>query len=168
MCSSARLLADVSGPETPPGTALLIGAAAASGVRIAAFQPRPTFTHAHGREPNWRNLMIQYASDAHLDNSDAVLAGPMSLDEVTGEHQTLVLEGCDGVGKSTLGERLSTDYGFAVVHSPKTPDHLDLASRDRSILAGAGRILLDRCFISELVYGPLHRGSILSRAVRGR
>ncbi|KPC62596.1 nucleoside 2-deoxyribosyltransferase [Streptomyces chattanoogensis] len=73
-CSSARLLADVSGPETPPGTALLIGAAAASGVRIAAFQPRPTFTHAHGREPNWRNLMIQYAADAHLDSGDAVLS----------------------------------------------------------------------------------------------
>ncbi len=74
VCSGARLLADVSGPETPPGTALLIGAAAASGVRIAAFQPRPTFTHAHGREPNWRNLMVQYATDAHLDNGDAVLS----------------------------------------------------------------------------------------------
>ncbi|WP_069625375.1 nucleoside 2-deoxyribosyltransferase [Streptomyces niveus] len=74
VCSTARLLADVSGPETPPGTALLIGAAAASGVRIAAFQSRPTFTHAHGREPNWRNLMIQYAADAHLDNGDAVLS----------------------------------------------------------------------------------------------
>ncbi|AXG78607.1 nucleoside 2-deoxyribosyltransferase [Streptomyces paludis] len=72
VCSAARLLADVSGPETPPGTALLIGAAAASGVRIAAFQPRPTFTHAQGREPNWRNLMVQYATDAHLANGDAV------------------------------------------------------------------------------------------------
>jgi nucleoside 2-deoxyribosyltransferase len=72
--SAARLLADVSGPETPPGTALLIGAALASGLRIAAFQPRPTFTHAHGREPNWRNLMVQYAADTHLDNGDAVLS----------------------------------------------------------------------------------------------
>ncbi|MFG2720757.1 hypothetical protein ACGFW5_21025 [Streptomyces sp. NPDC048416] len=61
-------------PETPPGTALLMGAAAASGVRIAAFQPGPPFTHANGREPNWRNLMIQYAADAHLDNSDAALS----------------------------------------------------------------------------------------------
>ncbi|MGQ4487594.1 nucleoside 2-deoxyribosyltransferase [Streptomyces sp. SAS_281] len=74
VCSATRLLADVSGAETPPGAALLIGAAAASGVRIAAFQMRPTFTHAHGREPNWRNLMIQYAVDAHLDNGDAVLS----------------------------------------------------------------------------------------------
>ncbi|MEU3218775.1 nucleoside 2-deoxyribosyltransferase [Streptomyces sp. NPDC006971] len=72
--SAARLLSDVSGPETPPGTALLIGAALARGVRIAAFQPRPTLTHAHGREPNWRNLMIQYAVDTHLDNDEAVLS----------------------------------------------------------------------------------------------
>ncbi|QKW53556.1 nucleoside 2-deoxyribosyltransferase [Streptomyces buecherae] len=71
-CSATRLLADVSGPETPPGTALLIGAAAAGGARIAAYQPRPTFTHAHGREPNWRNLMIQYAAEAHLDTDDAL------------------------------------------------------------------------------------------------
>ncbi|MEU3051776.1 nucleoside 2-deoxyribosyltransferase [Streptomyces griseus] len=70
--SAARLLADVSGPETPPGTALLIGAALASGVQIAAFQPRVTFTHAQGREPNWRNLMVQYATDAHLDSGEAV------------------------------------------------------------------------------------------------
>ncbi|MEV0928786.1 nucleoside 2-deoxyribosyltransferase [Streptomyces spongiicola] len=72
--AAARLLADVSGPETPPGTALLIGTALASGVRIAAYQPRPTYTHAHGREPNWRNLMIQYASEAHLESGEAVLS----------------------------------------------------------------------------------------------
>ncbi|AEW95195.1 MULTISPECIES: nucleoside 2-deoxyribosyltransferase [Streptomycetaceae] len=73
-CGASRLLADVSGPETPPGTALLIGAALASGVRIGAFHPRPTYTHASGREPNWRNLMIQYAVHAHLDGMEAVQA----------------------------------------------------------------------------------------------
>lgn len=82
----------------------------------------------------------------------------MNLDEITGRYETVVLEGCDGVGKSTLAERLGMHHGFAVVHSPRTPDHLDLASRYRTILAGNGRILFDRCFISELVYGPLHRG----------
>ncbi|MCX5395568.1 hypothetical protein [Streptomyces sp. NBC_00102] len=81
----------------------------------------------------------------------------MNLDEIVG-YQTVVLEGCDGVGKSTLGKRLSTRHGFTVVHSPRTPDHLNLASRYRTILDGTGRILFDRCFISELVYGPLHRG----------
>lgn len=82
----------------------------------------------------------------------------MNLDEIAHEHQTLVLEGCDGVGKSTLGALLSTHHGFRVVHSPKTPDHVDLVNRYRNILAGTERILFDRCFISELVYGPLYRG----------
>ncbi|MFC9913958.1 nucleoside 2-deoxyribosyltransferase [Streptomyces sp. NPDC127197] len=64
------LVADVSGPETPPGGAVLIGAAAALRRRIAAHLPTAVITHAHGREPNWRNLMIQYAvgtrvCDAH-------------------------------------------------------------------------------------------------------
>ncbi|MFI2031641.1 hypothetical protein [Streptomyces buecherae] len=82
----------------------------------------------------------------------------MKLDQIAGEYQTLALEGCDGVGKSTLAARLSMHYGFTVVHSPKTPDHLDLVSRYREILTQTGRLLFDRCFISELVYGPLHRG----------
>ncbi|WP_129839480.1 nucleoside 2-deoxyribosyltransferase [Streptomyces sp. RFCAC02] len=73
-CDAPRFLADVSGPETPPGTALLIGAALASGVRIAAFHPRPTYTHASGREPNQRNLMIQYAVHAYLADLEAVRA----------------------------------------------------------------------------------------------
>lgn len=74
VCSADRFLVDVSGPETPPGAALLIGAAAARGVRTAAVHPRPSFTHAHGREPNWRNLMIQYATEARLDNREDVLS----------------------------------------------------------------------------------------------
>ncbi|MFD7896954.1 nucleoside 2-deoxyribosyltransferase [Streptomyces sp. NPDC059743] len=74
MCSADRLLADVSGPETPPGTALLIGAAAARSIRTAAVHPRSSFTHAHGREPNWRNLMIQYAAETRLDNREDVLS----------------------------------------------------------------------------------------------
>ncbi|MEV6981742.1 hypothetical protein AB0M95_10865 [Sphaerisporangium sp. NPDC051017] len=86
------------------------------------------------------------------------MADGMNLDEIASTCDTLVLEGPDGVGKSALAERLSRRHGFEVVHSPKTPDHLDLASRYRAILGGAGRILFDRCFISELVYGPLYRG----------
>ncbi|MGW8558158.1 hypothetical protein [Streptomyces tubercidicus] len=53
-------------------------------------------------------------------------------------YDTLILEGPDEVGKSTLAERLSAQHGFQVIHSPKTPDHLDLATRYREILNGAG------------------------------
>lgn len=71
---ATRLLVDVSGPETPPGGALLIGAACASGTPTAAYACRTGFTHAVGREPNWRNLMIQYAVQARLDTPEAVTA----------------------------------------------------------------------------------------------
>jgi thymidylate kinase len=82
----------------------------------------------------------------------------MNINQIAAGHRTLVLEGCDGVGKTTLAQRLPTHHDFTVVHSPRTPDHLDLASRYRSILAQEGHLLFDRCFLSELVYGPLHRG----------
>ncbi|MFD8148293.1 nucleoside 2-deoxyribosyltransferase [Streptomyces sp. NPDC059708] len=63
--AATHLVVDASGPETPPGAALLIGAAAARQQPVIAYQPQPVYTHAHGREPNWRNLMIQYASARH-------------------------------------------------------------------------------------------------------
>jgi hypothetical protein len=44
------------------------------------------------------------------------------------------------------------------VHSGRTADGVDLVSRYRSILAVPGKIVLDRSFISELVYGPLQYG----------
>lgn len=66
------LVLDVSGPESPPGAALLAGAAVALGRRTAAFQPRPTYTHAHGREPNWRNLMIQYGTGTRVSDPQAL------------------------------------------------------------------------------------------------
>ncbi|MFE2037297.1 hypothetical protein ACFXBB_29410 [Streptomyces scopuliridis] len=82
----------------------------------------------------------------------------MTIETVATDCRTLVIEGCDGVGKSTLAVRLADRFGFTVVHSPRTPDHLDLASRYRLVLDEPGRLLLDRCFLSEMVYGPLYRG----------
>lgn len=49
---------DTSGPEAPPGAALIAGA---RGTRVLAAHWRGWWTFARGREPNWRNLMIQYA-----------------------------------------------------------------------------------------------------------
>lgn len=59
--TAAVLVADVSGPETPPGAAVLTGAFTALGRPILARHPRPVWTFADGREPNHRNLMVQYA-----------------------------------------------------------------------------------------------------------
>jgi nucleoside 2-deoxyribosyltransferase len=52
---------DVRGPETPPGAALITGACAAAGKPVLAACSGTWHTLADGREPNWRNLMIQYA-----------------------------------------------------------------------------------------------------------
>ncbi|MEU7415022.1 hypothetical protein AB0B40_38035 [Streptomyces sp. NPDC042638] len=72
--SSARIVVDACGPETPPGAALLIGAACAAGLPAAAYLPRSSYTHAAGREPNRRNLMIQYGVDALLNSEKEVTA----------------------------------------------------------------------------------------------
>ncbi len=53
-------LIDVSGPESPPGASLITGARAAKGRTVLAAEPGGWWTFAAGREPNWRNLMIQY------------------------------------------------------------------------------------------------------------
>jgi hypothetical protein len=64
--SSHTLIVDLSGPEAPPGAAVLVGATLAAGGRVLAYCPNTVWTFAHGREPNWRNLMIQYAVDERL------------------------------------------------------------------------------------------------------
>jgi thymidylate kinase len=78
--------------------------------------------------------------------------------ELAAAYRIVVIDGCDGTGKTTLAGQLADHHGYQVVHSPMTPDDVDLAGRYRSILGQPGRVVLDRCFVSELVYGPLHRG----------
>jgi len=73
-------------------------------------------------------------------------------------YQVIVLEGCDGAGKTTLAEALAAQHGYTVVHSGRTPAGTDLADHYGTILALPRRLVLDRSFISELVYGPLDRG----------
>lgn len=58
---AALTLIDPCGPETPPGAAVITGACAATGRTVLAADPGRQWTFADGREPNWRNLMIQYA-----------------------------------------------------------------------------------------------------------
>jgi thymidylate kinase len=80
----------------------------------------------------------------------------VTLDQIA-RHRTVVIEGCDGAGKSNLARQLVAQYGFVAVHCPRTPDHQDLMNRYRELLARPGRLALDRSFLSELVYGPLYR-----------
>jgi hypothetical protein len=89
-------------------------------------------------------------------------AASAELIKAVARYEVVVLEGCDGTGKSTIAASLGERHGYAVLHSGGPPSD-DLAARYRSILDRPGKLALDRSFISELVYGPLrHRGSRLS------
>jgi hypothetical protein len=64
--SAGLAVVDAPGPETPPGAALITGACAAAGRPVLAAHTGTWHTVADGREPNWRNLMIQYAVTARF------------------------------------------------------------------------------------------------------
>jgi len=59
---------DARGPETPPGAALITGACTATGRPVLAAHTGTWQTFADGREPNWRNLMVQYAVSGRFAN----------------------------------------------------------------------------------------------------
>lgn len=64
---------DLRGPETPPGAALVIGACTATGRSVYAPEPGCWWTFAHGREPNYRNLMIQYGLTGTFSDPDELV-----------------------------------------------------------------------------------------------
>ena len=78
----------------------------------------------------------------------------------------IILEGCDGVGKShvarQLADALSTDGSVEVLHKgPMAADAITEYEHPlESYVPGAGRhIICDRWAVGELIYGPLLRGS---------
>ena len=64
--AASLAVVDARGPETPPGAALITGACTATGRPVLAAHPGTWRSFADGREPNWRNLMIQYAVSARF------------------------------------------------------------------------------------------------------
>jgi thymidylate kinase len=70
----------------------------------------------------------------------------------------LIIEGIDGVGKSSLAALLAKD-GFAVRHFPHDPDLADLQAAYRARIEATDEPeVWDRSFISEYVYGNALRG----------
>lgn len=76
--TASLAVVDARGPETPPGAALITGALTARGMPVLAACSAAPQTLADGREPNWRNLMIQYAVAARY-SCPAELAAAMDL-----------------------------------------------------------------------------------------
>lgn len=83
---------------------------------------------------------------------------PVSLSGWADDRDLIVLDGCDGAGKTTLAAALADLHGHAIVHATPTPPGTDLLAKYHALLAQPGPIVLDRSFISELVYGPIDRG----------
>ncbi len=76
-----------------------------------------------------------------------------------GQYALIVLDGCDGTGKTTLVRQISAIFGHRVIHSSLSDAGTDLFVRYKAILTSPGPLVLDRSFVSELVYGPLERGT---------
>lgn len=70
----------------------------------------------------------------------------------------IILEGCDGVGKTTLANLLLY-RGYKSLHFDYDP-RLSIKEKYERILSKdyGDNIVLDRSFVSEMVYGPLRRG----------
>lgn len=75
--------------------------------------------------------------------------------------EMLIVEGIDGVGKTTLVEHLQQDYGVKKYHFDYDLNNMDLLSKYMKVLSSEinDKLVLDRSFISEMVYGPVIRNS---------
>lgn len=70
----------------------------------------------------------------------------------------IIVEGIDGVGKSTFIEQLSL-YGYRRHHFNFDEKNMNLFLKYSSVLEKSNeKTALDRSFISEMVYGPIIRG----------
>lgn len=69
----------------------------------------------------------------------------------------LIIEGIDGVGKTTLVEYLQ-DCGMKKYHFDYDSKNMDLFTKYmRVLLENNDELVFDRSFISEMVYGPVIR-----------
>lgn len=77
----------------------------------------------------------------------------------------IILEGCDGAGKSVLSKYLSLQFGWSVMHS----DKMDFWEEHRLISIRPGNMIYDRlAHLSEQVYGPVLRGEADPKIVKHR
>ena len=77
----------------------------------------------------------------------------------------IILEGCDGAGKSTLAKKMETWEGFEVVHS----DKMDVWDEHQLISSKGPKTIFDRlAHLSDQVYGPVLREEFSSTIVKNR
>jgi len=65
----------------------------------------------------------------------------------------VIIDGCDGVGKSTIAAHIEEQMRWLVRHADYQPDVTDVYEYYRSVLSDAKDTAFDRSFTSEVVYG---------------
>ncbi|MER5473273.1 hypothetical protein ABZX90_36130 [Streptomyces sp. NPDC002935] len=81
----------------------------------------------------------------------------MILHQALTRCRTLVLEGPDGLDRSTLLAELARHH-FMIRRSHERLHHVDPTQPYRELLSAPGRLAVDGGLVHELVYGPLRRG----------
>lgn len=75
----------------------------------------------------------------------------------------IILEGCDGTGKSTLAKRLADIHQLKIVSFsyPKTEDEKKhMVEMYEDFLMNNDDCIMDRSWYSEMVYGPILRKEV--------
>lgn len=77
----------------------------------------------------------------------------------------IILDGPDGCGKTTLAETLQNDFGAHVIHSTWSPElnkrmdtYLTETFQQALDISSRQLVVLDRLWLSELVYADVYRG----------
>lgn len=72
----------------------------------------------------------------------------------------IIIEGPDGAGKTTLANKLSEQTGYPILHrtKPKSEEEKQVMMGEYLQIVKTGRnVIFDRCWYSEMVYGPVMR-----------
>lgn len=72
----------------------------------------------------------------------------------------IILEGPDGAGKTMLAEKIRRQTGYNLVHrvQPKSEeDKTRMMDEYEQVIKSGKNCILDRCWYSEMVYGPVMR-----------
>lgn len=73
-----------------------------------------------------------------------------------------ILEGPDGGGKTTLAEKLSAMTRIKITHFSYPKDEEEKARMFimyQDLLKSGSNVIIDRCWYSEMCYGPVMRGA---------
>ena len=74
------------------------------------------------------------------------------------KHGSICIEGADQSGKTVLCNKLSELLGFPIQHFTKPTPGTDLVIEYTEPVLLNGPLILDRSYVSELVYGDIFRG----------